>query len=269
MTFLTILGVTEICSFKLVLEGKTGKEIPESSRLEFFEKFSVNNFALSNAEKNTSGPLNSYQKEGVDNPVSVLTYKDILPSQKIKIHQPKKDECKICVKYATSNPEEKAQLKASQQIHISNNKVMNLKLAYKTRRKEDSGLPVFNFDLEAALYAPCDKISLIYYMRKLCTHKSTLFNLVRKIGQCYIWDENEGKRGSDEIGTTIHHYPEQFHGERVVMFSDTCGGQNHYQYIAALLLYIVQNHSTLKSIDDIFMIQGHSHMELDSMHSAF
>ena len=33
MTFLTILGVTEILySFRLVLEGKTGKEIPESSR---------------------------------------------------------------------------------------------------------------------------------------------------------------------------------------------------------------------------------------------
>ena len=59
MTFLTILGVTEIlCSFKLVLEGKTGKEIPESSRLEFLEKFSANNFALSDAEDNTSGPLN-------------------------------------------------------------------------------------------------------------------------------------------------------------------------------------------------------------------
>ena len=59
MTFLTILGVTEIlCSFKLVLEGKTGKEIPESSRLEFLEKFSANNFALSDAEDNTSRPLN-------------------------------------------------------------------------------------------------------------------------------------------------------------------------------------------------------------------
>ena len=59
MTFLTILKVTEIlCSFKLVLEGKTGKEIPESSRLEFLEKFSANNFALSDAEGNTSGPLN-------------------------------------------------------------------------------------------------------------------------------------------------------------------------------------------------------------------
>ena len=59
MTFLTILGVMEIlCSFRLVLKGKTGKQIPESSRLELLEKFLVNNFALSDAEDNTSGPLN-------------------------------------------------------------------------------------------------------------------------------------------------------------------------------------------------------------------
>ena len=45
MTFLTILGVTEIlCSFRLVLEGKTVREIPESSRLEFLEKFSTNSW---------------------------------------------------------------------------------------------------------------------------------------------------------------------------------------------------------------------------------
>ena len=48
MTFLTILGVTEmICSFRLVIEGKTGIEIPESSRLEFLKKVSASNFALS------------------------------------------------------------------------------------------------------------------------------------------------------------------------------------------------------------------------------
>ena len=59
MTFSTIFEVTEILySFRLVLEGKTGKEIPESSRLEFLEKFLANNFALSDAEDNTSGPLN-------------------------------------------------------------------------------------------------------------------------------------------------------------------------------------------------------------------
>ena len=58
MTFLTILGVTEICSFILVQEGKTGKEIPESSRSAFLEKFSANNFTSSDAEDNTSGLLN-------------------------------------------------------------------------------------------------------------------------------------------------------------------------------------------------------------------
>ena len=44
--------------FRLVLEGKTGKEITELSRLEFLEKFSGNNFVLSDAEDNTSRPLN-------------------------------------------------------------------------------------------------------------------------------------------------------------------------------------------------------------------
>ena len=59
MTFSTILEVTEILrSLKLVLERKTGKEILESSRLEFLEKFSANNFALSDAKDNTSLPLN-------------------------------------------------------------------------------------------------------------------------------------------------------------------------------------------------------------------
>ena len=47
-----------LCSFRLVLEGKTGKEIPEPSRLEFLEKSLANNFALSDAEDNTSCPLN-------------------------------------------------------------------------------------------------------------------------------------------------------------------------------------------------------------------
>ena len=43
---------------KFILEGKAGKEIPGSSKSEFLEKFSVNNFALSNQGENSSGPLN-------------------------------------------------------------------------------------------------------------------------------------------------------------------------------------------------------------------
>ena len=53
------MGVTEILHrSRLVLGGKAGKEIPESSRLEFIEKFLANNFALSAAEDNNSRLLN-------------------------------------------------------------------------------------------------------------------------------------------------------------------------------------------------------------------
>ena len=54
MTFLTVLGVTKIlCTYRLVLQGKTSKEIPVSLRLGFLE----NNFALSDVEDNTSMPM--------------------------------------------------------------------------------------------------------------------------------------------------------------------------------------------------------------------
>ena len=58
MTFLTILGVEEICSFWLVLEERTGKDLPEPPKLEFLENVSANNFALSDAKDSTSGLLN-------------------------------------------------------------------------------------------------------------------------------------------------------------------------------------------------------------------
>ena len=44
--------------FQIGSSRETGKEIPESSRLEFIEKISANNFALSDAEDKTFGPLN-------------------------------------------------------------------------------------------------------------------------------------------------------------------------------------------------------------------
>ena len=44
--------------FQISCRGKIGKEIAESSRLEFLGKFSANNFTSSDAEDNISGLLN-------------------------------------------------------------------------------------------------------------------------------------------------------------------------------------------------------------------
>ena len=62
MTFLTNLGVTEILySFRLVLEGKAGKEAPLISRhikIRVLRKVLANIFTLSDAEDNIYRPLN-------------------------------------------------------------------------------------------------------------------------------------------------------------------------------------------------------------------
>ena len=57
MISLTNLEITRILYyFRLTVEEKAGKKIPESSRIEFL-KFPANNGALSDAEDNTSGRL--------------------------------------------------------------------------------------------------------------------------------------------------------------------------------------------------------------------
>ena len=98
MTFLTIFGVMEILfSFRLVLEGTTGKEIPKSSRLEFLEKFLANNFALSDAEDNTSGPLN---REGIANLLLLRTLLAICQkSQELSLWEMM--DCFVLVAYAS------------------------------------------------------------------------------------------------------------------------------------------------------------------------
>ena len=59
MIISNILRVIEIlCSMKLVLERKEGREKPESLRLEILKMISANTFALQDTEDRTSGPSN-------------------------------------------------------------------------------------------------------------------------------------------------------------------------------------------------------------------
>ena len=51
--------IINVGSFRLVLDGERGKKIPESSRIKFLVKISINNFALLDAKDNTSKPCNS------------------------------------------------------------------------------------------------------------------------------------------------------------------------------------------------------------------
>ena len=91
-TFLTVLGVTEILhSFRLevfqirdfsLLEVRTGKKMPVSSRIAFLEKFLGNNFALSDVDsrftfvENTISNVKRHESHisgNLKNPSSTIT----------------------------------------------------------------------------------------------------------------------------------------------------------------------------------------------------
>ncbi|KAK7504908.1 hypothetical protein BaRGS_00003936 [Batillaria attramentaria] len=54
----------------------------------------------------------------------------------------------------------------------------------------------------------------------------------------------------------------------VVLFSDTCTGQNRNQFVASALLHAAQTLPNISTIDQKFLESGHTHMEVDSMHAC-
>lgn len=186
----------------------------------------------------------------------------------LAIFEPKKDQCSTC------NEAERTKTRETNEEYIAHIKRKDSIAAMKKQDKADAlkdpSLIYATFDLQAILTLPFAAECQLYYTRKLSMYNFTIFDS-RRVGTCYTWDENNGKKGSSEIGSCLMRYvmslPETVN--KIVFYSDTCGGQNRNQNVFALLLYIVNFAAKhIKTIDLKFMESGHSTMEADSMHSA-
>ena len=142
----------------------------------------------------------------------------------------------------------------------------------KKQAQTNSKFYVATFDLQAVLTTPCCLVSQLYYARKLCCYNLTIYSLGDKRVSCHLWDETQGKRGSCEIATCLHKNTQSICSsgpiEDVTYYSDTCGGQNRNQFVAASYLYTVSKIPQLKTLNHKFLQSGHSQMECDSVHSA-
>ena len=101
------------------------------------------------------------------------------------------------------------------------------------------------------------------------TFNETCYNVGNKCGQCYLWNETDAARGSNEIATIIYKYISSHNDiEEIAMFSDTCGGENRNQQMVTMCMYCVEKLPKLQKIEHKFFEPGHSEMEADSMHST-
>ncbi|XP_062715776.1 uncharacterized protein LOC134291697 [Aedes albopictus] len=206
--------------------------------------------------------------------VTVSMYRKIFNENfNLGFHNPKKDQCRVCNHYDNADTEVKNSLKDEHMLHLARKeRVRSEKGNDKLLAAQSNGkLVCASFGLQQVLQVPYDpKNNALFYKRKLSTYNFTIYDMVSKQGNCFMWNETEGGRGSCEIASSIYVFLKSLPVEttEVVFYSDRCGGQNLNKFVAAMFLLAVQEMDHIEKVDHKFLVSGHSEMECDSMHSA-
>jgi len=105
-----------------------------------------------------------------------------------------------------------------------------------------------------------------FNLRQLWFYNLGIHHTAEKQGYMFCWIEGATKRGSREIGSCLLKFIQQNcpTWDELVLWSDSCGGQNCNRNIMCLLLSIVNDDSLqLKKITHRFMWSGHSYLPND------
>ena len=203
-------------------------------------------------------------------PEKIGKYRQLFKCEGLAFHKPKRDVCKFCIRFENL-PSPTDEDIADHQGHLDRKKqAREQKEADKNESVADETMKTVCFDLEQVLPAPCTNASTLFYKRKLSCYNLSVYDMATKDAALYMWHEAVAGRGSSEIASCVYNYLCELpqHVTSVTMYSDTCGGQNRNVNFSAMCLYAVTHIPHLERIDQKFMESGHSHMEVDSVHSA-
>ena len=183
-------------------------------------------------------------------------------------HKPKKDECDLCNKYKSGGNVSQKEFEMHQK---NKNEIREQKEADKNAAVAKK-LHACCFDIEQVLHVLHCTVGQLYYtlIHENSTYTTALYIVsVTKMGHAFVWSEVEAKRGSCEVVTCmfkdLKSLPKSI--KHVILFSDTCGGQNRNKNFVSMLKYVV-NDEHFQVIEHKFMEKGHSQMEVDSIHAA-
>lgn len=216
--------------------------------------------------------LEHLEKMGCKFKTSYYTYRRVFKTQNLSFHNPKKDQCSLCMTYNHGDEEVKSRLAEKYKKHVQEKiKVRELKAIDKQRGIEDEHFLCSVFDLQQVIYVPISKENAIYYKSRLSTFNLTFYNIANRDCFSFPWHECLSKRGSSEIATCIFRALEYYSKKGttlVSLYSDGCYGQNKNSIVAAMLLYVVNNFDVFKRLSLRFFESNHGQSEGDSAHSA-
>lgn len=218
--------------------------------------------------------------EGKFEPVSYNTYRLIFKPMKMSFRKPRVDTCGECDKFflqaKLSDGDQKDQVLAEHEKHrkrgdlIYAEKNADMQLA-----RTEVDICCAAFDLQKQLPTPSLTCGKAFYARQLYTYNLTVYQTVEgtNSSDCFLWNETQAKRGSQEIGSCVLQHLESLPAtiRKVIYYSDRAGGQNRNKNIVFMfMLFIERCKANNKSfeIEHKFMQTGHSHMEVDAVHGA-
>lgn len=74
-------------------------------------------------------------------------------------------------------------------------------------------------------------------------------------------------RGVNQIASCLYKHLQTYvtmNAKHILLYSDTCGGQNRNSHVSAMFTWALQNNMNVEIIDHKFMVPGHSHLEIDT-----
>ena len=174
----------------------------------------------------------------------------------------------LCLVMRNNSHEIREERKTQWVTHINNKKTSRaLKEKDKNEGLKDNSIAVCSFDLQKQLSVPKSEDSAMYYRSKLNVYNFTVFNMIERLGRCYLWHEGVGKKGSSEISSALLDYIELLvsKGHKDLRFySDNCAGQNKNRFLFAMYLFACNKYEI--KITHRYLEPGHTQMEADSIH---
>ncbi|GBP76205.1 hypothetical protein EVAR_74687_1 [Eumeta japonica] len=183
------------------------------------------------------------------------------------------DTCNKCDAYATAiqgygSKEEKELKLQEHNAHLEKAELLRSKMKDDFERaKVNNNIECLSFDLEQTLPLPWIPTNIIFYKRQLWVYNCGIHAASNEKGYCYVWAEGEAGRGAQEVRSCLLNYIDDKlpkNVDHLILWSDSCGGQNRNIKLTLMLKAALQSHQTLKTISMRFLEPGHTFLPNDT-----
>lgn len=188
----------------------------------------------------------------------------------LHFHVTRKDTCRICDGFKQkisleADDEEKKKLEQKHSDHLQNAESARQSLRNDREKSKTSADIMYTatFDLQKALPFPRLTVSEAYYRRNMYVYNLGINEVATNQAFMYVWDETLASRGSQEISSCLDKHIRQRQKKHVILYSDTCTGQNRNINVALALMKITEE-TQVEVIEQKFMVSGHSYLPNDA-----